>query len=69
MQPLQITLRGITNDSTDPSVDIWRTVTFPLLRTMIGIENADDLQLKVIKRGCPPEASFQCWPSKCIKCK
>ena len=69
MQPLQIALRGITNDSTDPSVDIWRTVTFPLLRSMIGIDAEDDMQLKVIKRGCPPAVSSQCWPKKCTKCK
>jgi RNA 3'-terminal phosphate cyclase len=32
VQPLSITLTGITNDGTDPGIDIWRTVTFPLLR-------------------------------------
>ena len=31
-QPLSITLTGITNESTDPGVDIWRTVSFPLIR-------------------------------------
>ena len=30
-QPLSITLRGITNDSGDPGVDVFRTVTLPLL--------------------------------------
>ena len=31
-QPLSITLSGITSDSTDPGVDLWRSVTFPLIR-------------------------------------
>ncbi len=35
-QPLSITLKGITNDSTDPGVDTYRTVTLPLLRKALG---------------------------------
>jgi len=37
-QPLAITLRGITNDHVDPSVDTYRTVTLPLLRKAAAIE-------------------------------
>ena len=44
VQPLSITLRGVTNDSADCGVDAWRTVTFPLLRTLTG---RDDFELKV----------------------
>lgn len=58
---LHITLRGVTNVETDPSVDVIRTVTLPLLKRF-GIE--DGLELKVTKRGCAPEGGgevvFQC---------
>ncbi|KAI3429824.1 hypothetical protein D9Q98_010137 [Chlorella vulgaris] len=50
-KPLAITLRGITNDSTDCGVDVWRTVTLPLLRQLTG---AEDYELKVVRRGAPP---------------
>ncbi len=50
-QPLSITLRGVTNYQMDPGVDVFRTVTLPLLR-QLGIE--DGLELKVIKRGARP---------------
>eukprot|EP01118_Nematostelium_gracile_P001486 TRINITY_DN1153_c0_g1_i1.p1 TRINITY_DN1153_c0_g1~~TRINITY_DN1153_c0_g1_i1.p1 ORF type:complete len:372 (-),score=84.18 TRINITY_DN1153_c0_g1_i1:62-1177(-) len=49
--PLNIVLNGITNDNTDVSVDLIRTVTLPTLRHF-GIE--EDLQLKISKRGAPP---------------
>ena len=52
MQPLSITLRGITNAAADPSVDIWRTVTLPLLRQATGL--SDGFELKVVKRGAEP---------------
>lgn len=44
-QPLAITLRGLTNEATDPSVDVVRTVTLPLLRRL-GVEDTG-LELKV----------------------
>lgn len=50
-KPLSITLRGITNDQVDPGVDVFRTVTMPLLKRL-GIE--EGLELKVIKRGARP---------------
>ena len=50
-QPLSITLRGVTNDPVDPSVDVFRTVTLPLLKRL-GIE--EGLELKVPKRGSRP---------------
>jgi RNA 3'-terminal phosphate cyclase-like protein len=50
-KPLGITLRGVTNDGTDPGVDVFRTVTLPLMKRL-GIE--EGLELKVIKRGARP---------------
>ena len=47
MQPLSVTLRGITNESNDPNVDVWRTATFPLIRRLLALEDADSLSLKV----------------------
>jgi RNA 3'-terminal phosphate cyclase-like protein len=52
-KPLAATLRGITNDATDPGVDVWRTVTLPLLRQLSGVE--DGFELKVVRRGAPPK--------------
>lgn len=51
-KPLSITLRGITNDRIDPGLDVWRTVTLPLLRAATGLE--DGFELRVIHRGAPP---------------
>jgi RNA 3'-terminal phosphate cyclase-like protein len=45
LQPLSITLKGLTNDHLDPSVDVIRTVTLPLLKRL-GIED-NGLELKV----------------------
>ena len=55
-KPLSITLRGITNDDIDPSVDCWRSVTLLLLREF-GIGEDDlqkPIQLRVNKRGMRP---------------
>jgi RNA 3'-terminal phosphate cyclase-like protein len=49
---LAITLRGITNDAIDCGVDMWRTVTLPLLRQVTGAD--DGFELKIVKRGAPP---------------
>ena len=54
VQPLRITLKGVTNHDSDPSVDTWRTVSLPLLRHILGHEDLDELQLKVLSRGCSP---------------
>lgn len=48
LQPLSITLRGITNDAADCGADVWRTVTFPLLRQLTGL---DEFELKVWQQG------------------
>lgn len=52
-QPLSITLRGITNDERDPSVDMLRAVTLPLLRQLTGVE--DGWECKATARGAPPK--------------
>jgi RNA 3'-terminal phosphate cyclase len=56
LQPLSITLRGITNDHVDPSIDTWRTVSLPLLRRAAGLDDAaaGGLELKVVRRGARP---------------
>lgn len=46
-KPLTITLRGVTNDNTDCGVDVWRTVTFPLLRQLTGAEDGFELKVGV----------------------
>lgn len=62
MQPLSITLRGITNSLEDPSVDVWRAVTLPLLRKTLGADG--QLQLKIARRGAPPRVR----PNKFRQC-
>ncbi|KAH7889427.1 18S rRNA biogenesis protein, partial [Phlebopus sp. FC_14] len=51
-KPFQLTLRGITTDDKDLSVDLIRTVTLPHLQ-LFGV--SDGLELRVQKRGSPPE--------------
>lgn len=59
--PLKLTLTGITNSPQDPSVDLIRTVTLPLLKRF-GLE--DGIELRITKRGAPPlgggEVVFSC---------
>jgi hypothetical protein len=45
-KPLTITLRGITNDSTDCGVDVWRTTTFPLMRQLTGADDGFELKVR-----------------------
>jgi len=60
-KPCILTLRGITNDDKDLSVDTFRTVTLPLLRHF-GLE--DGIELKIQRRGATPngggEIIFKC---------
>ncbi|KAG1735837.1 18S rRNA biogenesis protein [Suillus occidentalis] len=51
-KPFQLTLRGITTDDNDLSVDLIRTVTLPHLQ-LFGI--SDGLELRIKRRGAPPE--------------
>ncbi|KAJ7581211.1 18S rRNA biogenesis protein [Mycena floridula] len=67
-KPLQLTLRGITTDDSDLSVDLIRTVTLPHLQ-LFGI--SDGLELRIKKRGAPPagggEIQFICPIVKQVK--
>jgi len=58
--PLNVTLTGITNHNLDTSIDIFRSVTLPLLKHF-GIEGAE---LKIRRRGAAPlgggEVVFRC---------
>lgn len=59
--PMKATLRGITTDQWDPSVDYYKDVALPLLQ-QYGV--VGDLEIKVKKRGSAPggggEIIFQC---------
>lgn len=67
-QGFQLTLLGITNDNVDVSVDTLRTVALPQL-ARYGVE--EGLELKVNKRGAPPEGGgqvfFRCVPVRALK--
>ncbi|KAK0606376.1 hypothetical protein LWI29_037061 [Acer saccharum] len=51
-KPLSIRLKGITNDSKDPSVDTFRSTTLPMLKRF-GVPS-EGLDLKIESRGAPP---------------
>eukprot|EP00040_Diaphanoeca_grandis_P015053 m.76598 g.76598 ORF g.76598 m.76598 type:complete len:362 (+) comp24918_c0_seq1:207-1292(+) len=67
-KPLQLTLTGITNNEEDPSVDVIRTVTLPMLH-QFGLEG--DVELKITKRGAAPlgggEIYFKCPTVRSLK--
>ncbi|RPD66359.1 18S rRNA biogenesis protein [Lentinus tigrinus ALCF2SS1-7] len=67
-KPLQLTLRGITTDDNDLSVDIIRTVTLPHMQ-LFGV--SEGLELRIKKRGSPPlgggEVQFLCPIVKQVK--
>ncbi|KAK3090706.1 hypothetical protein FSP39_013900 [Pinctada imbricata] len=52
-KPLKTILRGVTNDQTDPSVDMVKLSTFPVLKRFLGTD--DNLELKINRRGAAPE--------------
>ncbi|KAL1356567.1 hypothetical protein HN51_008566 [Arachis hypogaea] len=51
-KPLTITLKGITNDFKDPSVDTFKSTALPMLKRF-GVP-AEGLSLKIESRGVPP---------------
>ncbi|XP_054708796.1 RNA 3'-terminal phosphate cyclase-like protein [Uloborus diversus] len=61
-KPLEVTLKGITNDNQDPSVDAIKLSSLPLLKRFIV--NDEGLDLVVVGRGMAPlgggEAVFRC---------
>nr|CAG4637002.1 EOG090X05X4 [Ceriodaphnia reticulata]SVE72929.1 EOG090X05X4 [Ceriodaphnia reticulata] len=60
--PLNLTLRGVTNDQIDPSIDVIRCSSIPILKRFLLVD--DGLMLKIFKRGAPPkgggEVIFTC---------
>ncbi|KAF2076023.1 hypothetical protein CYY_002683 [Polysphondylium violaceum] len=59
--PLDVTLNGITNNDIDLTIDTIRTTTLPVIRKF-GLE--EGLNIKIIKRGAPPNGggsvNFKC---------
>jgi RNA 3'-terminal phosphate cyclase-like protein len=57
-EPVVLQLKGSTHDEHDISVDIFRSVTIPLLQKL-GISKTEDasLSLKVVSRGFGPDAT------------
>ncbi|XP_022142004.1 probable RNA 3'-terminal phosphate cyclase-like protein [Momordica charantia] len=51
-KPLTIKLKGITNDSKDPSVDTFKSTTLPMLKHF-GVD-LKEVDLKIEGRGVPP---------------
>lgn len=51
--PLSCRLRGITNGGLDPSVDVFRSVTLPLLKAACDLE--DRMELRIEARGAAPK--------------
>ncbi|KAM8872034.1 RNA 3'-terminal phosphate cyclase-like protein [Synchiropus picturatus] len=67
--PLRATLRGVTNDPTDPTVDLLKATALPLMKKF-GVDG-EGLELKVVKRGMAPggggEVLFTCPVRRTIK--
>nr|CAG4643950.1 EOG090X05X4 [Lepidurus arcticus] len=61
-KPLRITLRGISNDNVDPSVDTMKASGMSLLKRFLIVD--DGLEFKINKRGAAPkgggEVFFSC---------
>ena len=51
--PVACRLRGVTNGGPDPSVDIFRSVTLPLLKSALDLE--DRMELRIEARGAAPK--------------
>ncbi|PSN55155.1 RNA 3'-terminal phosphate cyclase-like protein [Blattella germanica] len=66
---LQITLRGVTNSQSDPSVDSFVSSAIPVLKRFLVVD--DGLELKITKRGMAPEGGgevvFKCPVRKQLK--
>nr|CAG4645520.1 EOG090X05X4 [Lynceus sp. MCZ IZ 141354] len=68
-KPLNITLRGVTNNQIDPSVDALKAGAISLLKRFLV--NDEGLELRINKRGMPPkgggEIVFSCPVCKQLK--
>ncbi|XP_017266171.1 RNA 3'-terminal phosphate cyclase-like protein [Kryptolebias marmoratus] len=66
---LKATLRGVTNDPSDPTVDLLKSTALPLMKKF-GIDG-EGFDLKVVKRGMAPggggEVVFTCPVRRTIK--
>jgi len=52
--PIDLTLKGITNDALDPSVDALRYTSLPIIRVFLKILDPNEVQLKITSRGLRP---------------
>ncbi|CAB4282669.1 unnamed protein product [Prunus armeniaca] len=52
-KPITITLKGLTNDSKDPSIDTFRSTTYTILKRF-GVPS-EGLELEIKSRGCAPK--------------
>lgn len=52
---LHVTLRGVTNDSIDPSVDAMKYTAVPVLKQFLKVYEDSELELKVLARGLKPK--------------
>ncbi|XP_033737643.1 RNA 3'-terminal phosphate cyclase-like protein [Pecten maximus] len=61
-KPIKVVLRGVTNDQIDPSVDLIKLSTIPVLKRFLGTD--EGLELKITRRGAAPdgggEVIFSC---------
>lgn len=54
-KPIRFTLKGITNDRHDPTVDIIKTITCTLPLVKKFVVDDEGPVIKIVKRGAPPE--------------
>ncbi|KAL5965392.1 RNA 3'-terminal phosphate cyclase-like protein [Taenia solium] len=53
--PLILTLRGVTNNRIDPSVDVIMQSWLPFLKKLLPPASASGLKMEIKKRGVPPK--------------
>lgn len=53
--PLEVSLRGVTNDPIDPSPDVLKHTAIPVLKQFMRIHEANEIELKVVARGLKPK--------------
>lgn len=62
--PLEVTLKGVTNDPSDPSPDALKYTAIPVLKQFLKVHEANEVELKVVARGLKPKGGgivhFKC---------
>ena len=53
--PLDVTLRGVTNDPADPSPDAMKYTAIPVLKQFLKVHEENGVELKVVARGLKPK--------------